>query len=255
MKKRRYRLRKKYRLKLKRLGQKGLIILCICVGIQALMFTYQTFFSKDEVVEEMKDKPSIASEVKPYDIIIDAGHGGRDSGCEWENIKEKDITLDIARQVAKKLQSHGFHVYMTRNDDSDFDEIEDYDLIKRVEIGEEINPKLFVSIHVNFSEYEDAQGCEVFYNSNKTFAAQSAQIIADEMNKSNILTSRGASETLSYNPIYIVDYNDCETVLIETAFLSNENDRNILSNTIKRVQIADVIEEGIYQSMMNDPNE
>lgn len=253
-KRKRYRLRKKYRDRLKKLGKFLFVLLLLFATVKIGILGYQIMIEKKETQEvtkqpsKTKEESTLTSDNKPVDIIIDAGHGGRDPGCEWDEIMEKHITLDISRQVAQKLERQGYHVYMTRTDDRDFSDIEDYDLMERVNIGEQINPKLFVSIHVNFSEYEEATGCEVFYDGDKVFAAHAAKTISDNMHDSNVLPSRGASETLPSAPIYIVDYNSCETVLIETAFLSNETDRNILANSFKRVEIANVIADGIHQS-------
>lgn len=262
MKIKRYRLRKKYRILLKKYLKVFLVILLLFGIFQLGKFAYQSFFGKDKAQESEKVKKNSNKETSEQeqeshtiDVIIDAGHGGRDPGCEWDVIMEKHITLDISRQVAKKLEKLGYKVYMTRSDDQDFAEIEDYDLIERVKIGEQIDPKLFVSIHVNFSEYEDPTGCETFYNSEKQFAAKAAQSIASSMDVSGVLPSRGASETTPYSPIYIVDYNSCESVLIETAFLSNPSDRQILCTPFKRVEIANVIAQGIHESFQTTKTE
>jgi N-acetylmuramoyl-L-alanine amidase len=255
MKIKRYRLRKKYRILLKKYAKLFFVVLLLLGVFHLGKVMYRNLFDKDEnqeiakIQEETKNDTPEKEKEPTIDVIIDAGHGGRDPGCEWDIITEKHITLDISRQVTKKLESLGYTVYMTRTEDADFAEIEDHDLIERVKIGEQIKPKLFVSIHVNFSEYEDPTGCETFYNSEKQFAAKAAQSIASSMDVSGILPSRGASETKPYSPIYIVDYNSCESVLIETAFLSNPNDRQILCTPFKRVEIANVIAQGIHESL------
>jgi len=51
-------------------------------------------------------------------IVIDPGHGGRDSVTRGGNILEKNLVLDVAREIRVKLVQHGFNVKMTRDDDS-----------------------------------------------------------------------------------------------------------------------------------------
>ena len=238
--------------------KKKIITFCVCLAVIAALlvggfFAYKTFFPK-EVKEETPvvevEKPKTETPIKEvYDIVLDAGHGGHDPGCQWDDIYEKDIVLKLSEEIEKHLEKAGLRVYMTRRGDIHFDDIEDYDLIKRVELGEQHQPKLFVSMHVNFSEYEEPQGFEVVYNGKKKFAASSAKLIAKEVEDSGVISSRGASETSDNAPVYIVDYNDCEAVLIETGFLSNAQDREILTNDKKCQTMAKAIAQGIIKSL------
>ena len=50
-------------------------------------------------------------------VIIDAGHGGEDGGCEGNGLVEKDLNLDIALRVASLLEEAGINVVMTRDTD------------------------------------------------------------------------------------------------------------------------------------------
>ena len=53
-----------------------------------------------------------------YVIYLDAGHGGTDSGAVGNNVKEKDITLEVTKAVGERLIAHGFGVRYSRTDDS-----------------------------------------------------------------------------------------------------------------------------------------
>jgi N-acetylmuramoyl-L-alanine amidase len=77
-------------------------------------------------------------------IVLDAGHGGRDSGAVGQSgAHEKTVTLRVARLVADSLRRDGFRVVMTRNDDR-FLELED-----RVRIARDANADLFISLHAD----------------------------------------------------------------------------------------------------------
>lgn len=65
-------------------------------------------------------------------IMVDAGHGGRDSGTYYGDILEKDINLEIAKELEKELTKYGAIVYMTRKRDVDLSSI--YDSAKKEEI-------------------------------------------------------------------------------------------------------------------------
>jgi N-acetylmuramoyl-L-alanine amidase len=90
-------------------------------------------------------------------IVLDAGHGGSDTGAIGGGIYEKTITLDIAKRVEKILKQKGYDVKMTRVDDSTVS------LQERVEISEEYDPDIFVSIHVNSSVKPEINGIETHY--------------------------------------------------------------------------------------------
>lgn len=76
-------------------------------------------------------------------IMIDAGHGGKDSGAVGNGFMEKEIVIQIATQFAEKLRAMGYTVHMTRSNDT-FVELKD-----RTKYANDQNADLFVSIHAN----------------------------------------------------------------------------------------------------------
>ena len=89
------------------------------------------------------------------DVVIDAGHGGKDPGKVGVNdALEKDINLQIAKKLQEELESRGISVLMTREEDKglydeDADNKQVQDLKRRVELINETAPVLAVSIHQN----------------------------------------------------------------------------------------------------------
>jgi N-acetylmuramoyl-L-alanine amidase len=92
-------------------------------------------------------------------IVLDPGHGGRDPGAIGiGGLAEKDIVLNIAKKLAKKLQKElGMQVVLTRQDDT-FIPLEDRTAIANAEGAD-----LFISLHVNASPNGDARGLETYY--------------------------------------------------------------------------------------------
>ena len=91
-------------------------------------------------------------------VVIDAGHGGRDSGARGHGLRESDIVLDIARRTARLLgERHGVDVVMTRNDDT-FIPLRD-----RTALANEVGADLFLSIHANASRNVKAHGVETYF--------------------------------------------------------------------------------------------
>ena len=112
-------------------------------------------------------------------IVIDAGHGGHDTGAIGNNKKEKVLVLQIAKRLEKELKKRGYPVYMTRQSDIFLK------LHQRTKIADKKNATLFISIHANSvpkSKRYKVQGIETFFLQ-KTRDAKS-QRIAERENKS-----------------------------------------------------------------------
>ncbi|WP_068267551.1 N-acetylmuramoyl-L-alanine amidase family protein [Caviibacter abscessus] len=91
-----------------------------------------------------------------YTIVLDAGHGGKDSGAVGNGYREKDIALDVVLKLYQNLK-RDYKVILTR--DSDFF----VPLNTRAKIGNDAKADLFVSIHLNSATNKVANGSEVFY--------------------------------------------------------------------------------------------
>jgi N-acetylmuramoyl-L-alanine amidase len=92
-------------------------------------------------------------------VVIDAGHGGEDSGALGrQGLKEKDITLQVAKKIAQFFKKHDPHirVIFTRKYDN-YVSLED-----RINIAHAQKAHLFISLHVNSSDQKDANGFEIY---------------------------------------------------------------------------------------------
>lgn len=92
-------------------------------------------------------------------VVIDAGHGGRDSGAVGpKGAREKDVVLAVAKELKRLFDERGeVEGIMTRKDDTFIS------LHQRATIAKRSNGKLFVSIHANASRSREAKGVEVFF--------------------------------------------------------------------------------------------
>lgn len=95
-----------------------------------------------------------------HSVVIDPGHGGKDSGALCCSVKEKKIALTISKKLQQKFQSKGYKVYMTRTNDTFIP------LIKRTEYANAKKADIFISIHANAAPSKKRKrlnGIEVFY--------------------------------------------------------------------------------------------
>lgn len=102
-------------------------------------------------------------------IVIDPGHGGRDAGAVANGLREKDITLAVAKKLGDYIREHlGIRVLYTREDDR-FIELKD-----RGRLANSSGGKLFLSIHVNAASNSRAHGTETYFlGSHRSEAARS----------------------------------------------------------------------------------
>ena len=101
--------------------------------------------------------PEVINAQKPFKIVIDAGHGGKDPGRPNKSgIKEKDILLNIALDLGAKLQNSGNEVIYTRDKDIFLS------LRQRARIANEADADLFISIHCNAFHDHRVYGSETF---------------------------------------------------------------------------------------------
>ena len=90
-------------------------------------------------------------------IVIDAGHGGHDSGAVCAGSQEKDIVLKITKKLYKEFKSEGYRVHLTRSSDKFLK------LGQRTRIADHKDAKVFISIHANASVKKRARGWNVFF--------------------------------------------------------------------------------------------
>jgi N-acetylmuramoyl-L-alanine amidase len=91
-------------------------------------------------------------------IVIDAGHGGRDPGAIGvDGLREKDVTLRLAKSLGGKLSAMGFEIVYTRSDDRTLS------LEERTALAESVGGDLFVSLHANAAPRRSVAGIETYY--------------------------------------------------------------------------------------------
>jgi N-acetylmuramoyl-L-alanine amidase len=123
-----------------------------------------------------------AAETRPFVVIIDPGHGGKDPGAIRGSLQEKDIVLDIGREVARQLEKlPGYRVVLTRDRD------EFLPLGRRVEIARREKGDVFISIHCNTHPRPSVSGMEVYFLSLQGATDREARELADKENAAGLV--------------------------------------------------------------------
>ncbi len=209
-------------------------------------------------------------------VVLDPGHGGRDPGAIGvRGIREKDVTLSIAREVAARLREDGrWEVRLTREGDQTLA------LEQRTAIANAFGADLFISIHANASPSRRAGGVETYYLERATDRAarrlaarengggevdEMEHILADVVLTAKVRESRRLAEDLQAalvgrlsqmkrglrdlgvkrGPFYVLAGAFMPAVLVETAFLTHPEEARLLGDSAFRRQAAEAIAAGI----------
>ncbi|MDR4888403.1 N-acetylmuramoyl-L-alanine amidase CwlD [Fredinandcohnia sp. QZ13] len=192
-------------------------------------------------------------------IIIDPGHGGPDGGAESGDIQEKDIALEISYKLRDYLQQQGALVQMLREEDTDLAEDgtkglsrrKTEDLKKRVQIINESDADLFISIHLNAIPAPRWRGAQTFYFSTFKENEEVAKFIQDELRNNLGNTTRQAK---AINGVYLLKSAKKPGALVEVGFLSNPEEKALLIQDKYQDKVAASIYTGINRYFSNESN-
>lgn len=201
--------------------------------------------SRDALADEIKimragEETEKAEKGEQPLIVIDAGHGGEDSGCLGNGTFEKDINLQIAFLVKQKLEKKGFQVMMPRETDEYLAKEE------RVELANSYQADAYISIHQNTYEgnAKSVEGIETWYDGadGTRDSGRLAKLVHQET-----LKSTGANERTLWDlsDLCVTNKTLMPACLIETGFLTNPKECRLLCSNEYQEKIAEGIAEGI----------
>ncbi|MBF0227285.1 MAG: N-acetylmuramoyl-L-alanine amidase [Desulfobacterales bacterium] len=244
-----------------------------------------TPLEKEAIEEEKKMLSSLEShkglEYQVKRVVVDAGHGGFDSGAVSKNgLNEKDVTLDIALRLNERLNKEGIKSFLTRTADYYIP------LSDRTVIANQYQADLFISIHINANENRQAHGSETFFCSEKATNDEAARVaeyensvlkfdepytkvegyidiedILFQFEQKNYWNESGKfakkfqdrfknelpfkSRGINSANFYVLRKAKMPSLLLETGFISNPEDEAVLKQESFRDKIVDSIMKGI----------
>jgi len=181
-------------------------------------------------------------------VVIDAGHGGHDTGAVALSGKfEKDFNIDIALKLKERLsQQKDVRIFLTRDGDYFVD------LYERAQLANELNATLFVSIHANAStDNPDANGIETLYfpmaaDENAFTAKKFAELTQRNLINQLKTTDRGIKDRPN---LIVLRRTDMPAILVETAFVTNAGDITNLSRSAYRKSVAKAVADSVQQAL------
>ena len=221
-------------------------------------------------------------------VVIDAGHGGHDSGAYSGGKKEKDLVLQITKKLYKSLKSNGYQVAFTRNTDTFLK------LGQRTRIADKKDAKVFISVHANAiankSRFNQVEGVETYFlqktrdaRSQRIASRENASVLqgTDRLSQQVIVDSVLAGPKVIHShklaidvqngmmrhlkpkypdvknggakpgPFYILVGASRPSILIEVGYLTNPKERARLFTSDYQNRIAEGIAEGVGKYLDN----
>jgi len=225
-------------------------------------------------------------------VVIDAGHGGCDSGALCEGRKEKDLVLQLTKKLKNEFADEGYRVHLTRRDDTFLT------LAQRTRIADRLDAKVFISIHANAiadkSRFDVVEGVETYFlqktrdeRSQRIAARENAAVLcgADRLsqdviidavlNGPKIIQSHKLAIDVQRNmvknlkneypdvknggvrpgPFYVLVGASRPSILVEIGYLTNPKERARLFTANYQEKIVEGIVEGVNRYLDNRKRE
>ncbi|MGG5208646.1 N-acetylmuramoyl-L-alanine amidase family protein [Chryseobacterium sp. MIQD13] len=166
-------------------------------------------------------------------IVIDAGHGGNDRGTVYGNFLEKDITVNIAKEIKKLNENQDqYEVVLTRDSDT-------YpSLGERTEMINKLNPEIVISLHMNSDPQKETpkQGTEVYVQN-----TDGSKKLAEKISKKFTVGK------IEERNLHMLRETKAPAVLVELGFMNNTKDREYVTSEQGQKEIAQKFTEIIRE--------
>lgn len=202
-------------------------------------------------------------------VVLDPGHGGKDSGAMCGGVMEKDLTLDVARRAELLLRAAGYETVLTRDADRYLT------LAERADVANDEKHSLFVSIHFNDGERAAASGVETYFAARQATAAPGllgwlgffkaappqpvgalSESLARFLQASLVAHTGAVDRGTKTAQFYVIRNVRHPAALVEGGFITNPADVTKLTTEKYRQEIAAAISDGIHRyRQVRAPNE
>lgn len=207
----------------------------------------------------MLSKMTVAERGEEKIIILDAGHGGRDSGAVGTNgALEKNLNLSVTRTLADLFCAAGYTVVETRKGDElladpvkDAGHLKREDLKNRVASANKHENAIFVSIHMNTFPTKDCRGVQVWYSENNKESLPLARAVQERI-AATLQPENHRRVKAATSSIYVLRHTAVPAILIECGFLSTPDECERLCDPAYQKGLALVFFAAIAEKIEKD---
>ncbi len=229
--------------------KRTLIILIVFIFTFVSCFTLNLLLQNSDYVYSNHVKSN-------YTIVLDAGHGGKDSGTiSADGTLEKDINLGIVLNLYDFLMFSGINCITIRNTDEECypngTNKNRSDLYNRLDFVNSVDNSILVSIHQNHFEDTSEWGMQVWYTANEP----SSKVLADNilnLSKKFLQPENNRTNKASNDSYYILYKATVPSVMVECGFMSNIEENNKLKSDDYQKKLGFVIMNGINSYLVEE---
>ncbi len=224
---------------------------CLSATLLILSYLFTRFYASPANIV-----PAFSEKTEPPTVILDAGHGGVDSGAvSLTGEEEKYLNLAVVKKLGAFLENKGVRVLYTRTEDVMLESTgtgsrKTKDLMGRVEFAKKEPNAIFISIHMNTLPVEKYKGLQVFYtdlnDANRPLAQVVQRTVRDSLQQDNARSAKN-----SEGKIYILDRISQPAILIECGFISNWEEAALLNDEIYQTKLAYVLSQPILDFLQS----
>lgn len=209
-------------------------------------------FCSSNITSSSKQVPTSSIPVSNHTVIIDAGHGFPDGGAvSADGTIESELNFKITQKLQNLLEASNCTVILTRSDENgiykeeanSIREKKVSDMKNRVDIANNSNADVFISIHMNKIPQTQYDGWQTFYKNNDENSKHLADCIQKNLNY--FIDKNNNREIKSISNIYLTKNIEIPLVIVECGFLSNVQENNLLKTTEYQELLAWSIYAGI----------
>lgn len=237
----------------------GILLLLAAIAVGGYVL-YQSYVQRQQVPKEVllteQEKTQIAYEENlsyvmgkkddyEFVVVLNPAHGGLDIGKENDYGKEKDITLSICEQVIEANSDKNIGIFVTRDDDVVMEDE------MRLAFVEQVQPDLFIDVHLNKDEVTSSYGTTVYYDTSYYNRKLSNAKLADIMERSVVSAIEGFAcgiYEVEREEMQIIKGMHIPAVSIACGDLSGEKEGQLLTTLPYQKNLAKGILEGIYKA-------
>lgn len=210
-------------------------------GITEVMFEFNSVYEIASTEDEEFYYFSLVRPHEKYDkiVVIDAGHGGQDTGTNGGGTDESDVNLTVVKYAKELLDAQtNWKVYYTRLDDSMID------LSPRVEFINALHADMIISVHCNSHPLSSVNGVEVMYSDKQGVGEMFNSKYLAELCTSYVAEGTGLKKrplVERSSNLHIIKYCTMPMALIEFGFMSNTKDLALLTSEQAQKGCAEAI--------------
>lgn len=177
-----------------------------------------------------------------YEVFLDAGHGGTDSGACANGLVEKDMNLVTTLACKDELEYNGVKVHMARTNDKSVS------LAERTNMANNTNSKFYVSIHHNAGGGDRGEFIHSIYRgAGETLADNIGNEMRDQLGQQKKVYSKTNSSNKDY--YHVIRETKMSAVIVEVCFLDNATDVQIADTVDEQKRNGRVIAHGILKTL------